>query len=98
VNGRCGYGTRVPFLVISPFAKANHVDHTLLDQSSVSRFIEDNWLAGQRLPGSFDALAGTLDGMFDFSLPIGITPKLFMNPANGQITPTGASVISPMVP
>jgi phospholipase C len=98
VNGRCGYGTRVPFLVVSPFAKSNFVDHTLLDQSSVTRFIEDNWLAGQRLPGSFDALAGSIDNMFDFNLPIGITPKLFMNPANGQVTKTGASVISPMVP
>jgi phospholipase C len=98
VQGRCGYGTRVPFLVISPWAKTNFVDHTLLDQSSVTRFIEDNWLAGERLPGSFDALAGTLDNMFDFVLPIGVAPKLFMNPANGQITQTGASVISPMVP
>src|SRR5215471_11937960 len=42
--GRCGYGTRMPLLVVSPFAKKNHVDHTLTDQTSVLRFIEDNWL------------------------------------------------------
>ena len=68
VWGRCGYGTRMPLLVISPFAKRNHVDHTLTDQSSVLRFIEDNWLDGQRIQpgGSFDTIAGTLEHMFDF--------------------------------
>ena len=45
-QGRCGYGTRLPFLVVSPYAKVNYVDHTLIDQSSVTRFIEDNWLGG----------------------------------------------------
>jgi phospholipase C len=66
--GRCGYGTRMPLLVVSPFAKRNHVDHTLTDQSSVLRFIEDNWLQGQRIQpgGSFDTIAGPLDNMFDF--------------------------------
>ena len=46
VWGRCGYGTRMPLLVVSPFAKRNFVDHTLTDQTSVLRFIEDNWLDG----------------------------------------------------
>jgi phospholipase C len=32
VWGRCGYGTRMPLLVVSPFTKRNHVDHTLTDQ------------------------------------------------------------------
>jgi len=49
VQGRCGYGTRLPLLVVSPFARANHVDHTLTDQASILRFIEDNWLDGQRI-------------------------------------------------
>ncbi len=67
-QGRCGYGTRVPLLVISRFAKVNFVDHTLTDQSSVLRFIEDNWLAGARIQpgGSFDTIAGPLNNMFDF--------------------------------
>jgi phospholipase C len=66
--GRCGYGTRMPLLVISPFAKRNHVDHTLTDQTSVLRFVEDNWLHGERIQpgGSFDTIAGPLDHMFDF--------------------------------
>jgi phospholipase C len=68
VWGRCGYGTRMPLLVVSPFAKRNHVDHTLTDQTSVLRFIEDNWLSGERIQpgGSFDTIAGPLDHMFNF--------------------------------
>ena len=68
VWGRCGYGTRQPLLVVSPFAKRNHVDHTLTDQTSVLRFIEDNWLSGKRIQrgGSFDTIAGPINNMFDF--------------------------------
>src|ERR1700679_1114453 len=65
-QGRCGYGPRLPLLVISPYAKSNFVDHSITDQSSVVRFIEDNWLNGERIQGSFDAIAGTLDNMFNF--------------------------------
>ncbi len=63
--GRCGYGPRQPFLVISPWARSNVVDHTLTDQSSIIRFAEDNW-GLPRIDGSFDAVAGSLDGLFDF--------------------------------
>jgi phospholipase C len=58
----------MPLLVVSPFAKRNHVDHTLTDQTSVLRFIEDNWLDGKRIQrgGSFDTIAGPLNNMFDF--------------------------------
>jgi phospholipase C len=66
IEGRCGYGPRLPLIVISPYAKANFVDNTLTDQSSILRFIEDNWSTGQIGGGSFDAIAGTLDNMFDF--------------------------------
>jgi phospholipase C len=67
VNGRCGPGTRIPFLVISPYAKQNFASHTRISQASVVRFIEDNWLDGQRLGGgSFDARAGSIMDMFDF--------------------------------
>jgi phospholipase C len=67
-QGRCGYGPRLPYLVISPFAKSNYVGHVMIDQSSTIRFIEDNWLGGERIGnGSFDALAGSIDSMFDFS-------------------------------
>jgi phospholipase C len=83
VNGRCGPGTRIPFLVISPWAKSNYVDHTLISQASIVRFIEDNWLGGQRLGGgSFDATAGSIMGMFDFSGGGG-NPALYLDPTFG---------------
>jgi phospholipase C len=65
--GRCGYGPRLPLLVISPYAKINFVDHTLTDQTSILRFIEDNWALGRIGDSSFDDKAGTLAGMFDFA-------------------------------
>jgi len=43
-------------LVISPYAKTNFVDNTLTDQSSILRFIEDNWSTGRIGGGSFDAI------------------------------------------
>jgi phospholipase C len=87
-QARCGYGTRMPLLVISPFAKRNHVDHTLIDQTSVLRFIEDNWLEGKRIQpgGSFDTIAGTLEHMFDFDDRDEDHPrKLILNETTGAV-------------
>jgi phospholipase C len=68
VHGRCGPGTRQPFLVISPFAKKNYVSHVLITQASIPQFIEDNWLSGERLGGgSFDATSGSIVDMFNFN-------------------------------
>ncbi len=66
-QGRCGYGPRLPLLVMSPFARVNYVDHTVTDQTSIIRFIEDNWSLGRIGDHSFDAKAGPLDGLFDFA-------------------------------
>jgi phospholipase C len=38
-----GDGTRIPFLVVSPFARKGHIDHTYYDHASVLKFIEANW-------------------------------------------------------
>jgi phospholipase C len=84
VNGRCGPGTRIPFIVVSPFAPANHVDHRPISQASVVRFIEDNWLHGERLGGgSFDAGAGSIAGLFDFHRHAP-DAKLFLDPQTGE--------------
>jgi phospholipase C len=84
-QGRCGYGPRLPFIVISPYAKQNYVDGTLIDQSSVVRFIEDNWLNSERLGGgSFDEVAGSIDNLFDFNQPSLIPNKLFLNASTGE--------------
>jgi phospholipase C len=87
VNGRCGPGTRIPFLIVSPFARANAVSHARITLASVPRFIEDNWLHGQRLGGgSFDATAGSLASLFDFQSPAR-RPPLFLNPTTGNPVP-----------
>ena len=78
---RCGYGPRLPLLVVSPYARANHVDHTRTEQTSVLRFIEDNWALGRIGDGSFDARAASLSGMFDFRRPG--AGRLILDPSTG---------------
>jgi phospholipase C len=94
VLGRCGYGPRLPLLVISPFARKNFVDHSVADQSSVLRFIEDNFGLGRIDPapgksvangGSFDQIAGSLFSMFNFSdEQEGEDRRLLLDPSTGQ--------------
>ena len=90
-QGRCGFGPRLPMMVISPYAKKDAVDHNLSDQASMINLIEDNWsLPG--IPGSADqVLAGRdasegvpfdLAGMFEFSGKR--DGKLYLNPTTGQ--------------
>lgn len=86
IQGRCGYGPRLPLLVISPWARNNFVDHTVTDQTSVIRFIEDNWLGGQRVSSSsFDNLAGTIEHMFNFNRTKLAAP-VFLDPVTGEVT------------
>jgi phospholipase C len=44
-----GYGLRVPALVISPYTKRGYVDHQVLSSDAYLKFIEDDFLHGQRL-------------------------------------------------
>ena len=48
VDGQ-GYGLRVPALVISPYARKGFVDHQILSQDAYLKFIEDDFLGGQRI-------------------------------------------------
>jgi phospholipase C len=88
VNGRCGYGVRTPLLVISPWAKPNYVDSTVTDQTSILRFIEDNWNLGRLGGGSFDSLANPITNMFNFTLttPQNATPVI-LSPTTGLVQP-----------
>jgi phospholipase C len=84
---RCGYGPRLPLLVISPYTRTNYVSHNLTDQSSVIRFIEGNWSLGRIGYGSFDVVAGSLDGpggLLDFHVRPHDTPVL-LDPATGEV-------------
>jgi phospholipase C len=44
-----GYGLRVPGMVISPYARAGYIDHQTLSFDAYDKFIEDDFLQGQRL-------------------------------------------------
>jgi len=84
-QGRCGYGPRLPLFVISMWAKANFVDHGVTDQSSILRFIEDNWSLGRVGDQSSDAMAGSLLPMFSFTRPQ--RPGTFpLDPQTGEPT------------
>jgi len=74
-----GYGLRVPALVISPYAKRGYVDHQTLSFDAYLKFIEDDFLGGQRLDPGTDGrpdprpdvrednpLLGDLTSDFDF--------------------------------
>jgi phospholipase C len=67
-------GFRVPFLVVSPFAKAHYVSHTVADHASLLAFVEKRFLSDQSLGGGGsplhltlrDQYADTLEDLFDF--------------------------------
>jgi phospholipase C len=80
---RCGYGARLPLLVISPYARVNFVDHALTDLTSILRFVEDNWSLGRLGDQSYDALAGPLDTMFDFDRPT--ANAVTLDPKTGEV-------------
>jgi phospholipase C len=85
-NDRCGYGPRLPILIISPYSKTNYVDHLITDQTSVLGFIEDNWNLGRIGNQSFDSIAGSLNNMFNFDIKaqnITMVKKLILDPNTG---------------
>ena len=87
-NGRCGFGPRIPLVVISPYARQNYVDHRVLDFASVVRFIEDNFNLGRIGNGSGDAVAGRLNGLFDFD-DQARAARVILDPRTGQIVSQG---------
>jgi phospholipase C len=98
-QGRCGFGPRLPLLLVSPCAQQNGVDSNLSDQSSILNFIEYNWHL-PAIPGSFDqALKSTdqaehipfdLAGLFDFSSCK--APAVTLDPVSGQVDLRGADL------
>ncbi|HEX3334508.1 MAG TPA: alkaline phosphatase family protein, partial [Acidimicrobiales bacterium] len=81
-QGKCGVGPRLPFLVVSPFAGQNVVSNSFIDQSSVVKFIEQNWSLPAMGNGAADGPSGSLDSLFNFTgTP---APKLILNPSTGE--------------
>jgi phospholipase C len=75
-----GYGLRVPGLVISPYARRGFIDHQVLSFDAYVKFIEDDFLGGERLDPATDGrpdsrpsvresepLLGNLAADFNFS-------------------------------
>ena len=81
---RCGPSQRLPFLVVSPWAAQNKVDHTAIEQTSPLKFIEDNWGTGRIGDASFDARAGSINGLFDWKHPQ--QREVLLDPASGAVT------------
>jgi phospholipase C len=81
---RCGYGPRLPLLVISPYSRTNYVDHTVTNQASITKFIEDNWHTGRIGDHSYDSTSGSLAGMFNFWQRPNTTPVL-IDPKTGAV-------------
>jgi phospholipase C len=70
-------------LVISPYAKVNYIDHTLITHASVVQFIEDNWLGGKRIGNaSHDATTGSIMNLFNFT-PATPAPAVYIDPTTG---------------
>jgi phospholipase C len=91
-NGRCGYSQRLPMVVISPYTRENYVTSNLTDTASVVKFIEDNWLGGESIAGSFDKSSGSLyakGGLLDFNVRPHLTP-LILNPSSGAVVSGGS--------
>jgi len=92
-----GYGLRVPGLVISPYARRGYIDHQTLSFDAYLKFIEDDFLGGQRINPETDGrpdrrpdvrenakVLGDLRYDFDFTqLP---RPPYFLPPRPGSWT------------
>jgi phospholipase C len=90
-NDRCGYSQRLPFVMISPWTRENYVSSNNTNTASVVKFIEDNWLHGGGIPGSFDSSSGSLDargGVLDFFTFPHLVPVI-LNPTTGAVVSGG---------
>ena len=101
-----GYGLRVPGIVISPYAKRGYIDHQTLSFDAYDKFIEDDFLGGQRLNPATDGrptrgpmfardekILGNLPNDFDFNQSPGRPSILPVHPKTTLTgTPTPSQV------
>ena len=57
-----GDGPRIPFIVVSPYARPGYVDHVYSDHASILKFIEHNWKLPPLSPRSRDNLPDPVVG------------------------------------
>ncbi|HVA87605.1 MAG TPA: alkaline phosphatase family protein [Candidatus Saccharimonadales bacterium] len=97
-----GYGLRVPGLVISPYARSGYVDHQTLSFDAYLKFIEDDFLGGQRLDPATDGrpdsrptvrenvpILGNLVSDFDFNQAPRPPLPLPVTPPTDLVPPKG---------
>jgi phospholipase C len=81
--GRCGYGPRLPMLVLSPWVNPNTVDSQTMSTDAILRFIEDRFAGGQRISSeSLDNISGSVDDLFNVERPH--FAPLLLNPITGE--------------
>jgi phospholipase C len=99
-----GYGLRVPAIVISPYAKKGYIDHQTLSHDAYLKFIEDDFLKGQRLDPATDgrpdsrpsvrenaAVLGNLLKDFSFTQKPRLPMTLSTNPTTTLVAPANAT-------
>jgi phospholipase C len=72
-----GYGFRVPGLVISPYARKGFIDHQTLSHDAYIKFIEDDFLHGQRIDPATDGRPDPRPGVRENSPLLGDLSKSF---------------------
>jgi phospholipase C len=103
-----GYGLRVPALVISPYARQGYIDHQTLSFDAYLKFIEDDFLGGQRLDPRTDGRPdprpdvredapqlGDIAADFDFSQSPRAPVILPLHPLTDLIAPSGSLAGTP---
>jgi phospholipase C len=86
-----GYGLRVPGLVISPYARQGYIDHQTLSFDAYVKFIEDDFLGGQRLDPKTDGRPDPRPGVRENAPQLGNLINDFdftQSPRAGQQLPT----------
>jgi phospholipase C len=91
---RWGPGTRVPAIVVSPFARKGFIDHTQYDTTSILRTIELRWnlaplgtrdAAAAPLTNAFESGAPIPTGMPDTGNPVDLTTALWLAATTGLL-------------
>jgi phospholipase C len=86
-----GYGLRVPGLVISPYAREGYIDHQTLSFDAYVKFIEDDFLNGQRLDPKSDGRPDPRPDVRENASQLGNLIKDFdftQQPRAGRVLPT----------
>ena len=69
------YGARVPFLALGPFVRKNQISHAVLEHSSLTKFVEWNWLDGKTGQlGGRDGSVNNLGSLFDPAMTGHVVP------------------------